>query len=148
MVSDKIQNRESRVYMANAAIIATDLVKRYGKKEKVITALQGITFQVEQGEIFGIIGPDGAGKTSLFRILTTLLLPDGGNATVDGYDVVKDYKQIRKRVGYMPGRFSLYQDLSVEENLEFFATIFRTTIDENYELIKDIYSCLLYTSDA
>lgn len=126
--------------MADAAIIATDLVKRYGKKEKVITALQGITFQVEQGEIFGIIGPDGAGKTSLFRILTTLLLPDGGNATVDGYDVVKDYKQIRKRVGYMPGRFSLYQDLSVEENLEFFATIFRTTIDENYELIKDIYS--------
>jgi len=140
MVSDKIQNRESRVHMADAAIIATDLVKRYGKKEKVITALQGITFQVEQGEIFGIIGPDGAGKTSLFRILTTLLLPDGGNATVDGYDVVKDYKQIRKRVGYMPGRFSLYQDLSVEENLEFFATIFRTTIDENYELIKDIYS--------
>ena len=89
--------------------------------------------------MFGIIGPDGAGKTSLFRILTTLLLADSGKATVDGFDVVKDYKAIRKRVGYMPGRFSLYQDLSVEENLNFFATIFNTSIAENYELIKDIY---------
>ena len=102
--------------------------------------MQGISFDVSRGEIFGIIGPDGAGKTSLFRILTTLLLADGGTATVDGFDVVKDYKEIRNRVGYMPGRFSLYQDLTVEENLEFFATIFKTTVHENYELIKDIYS--------
>ena len=94
---------------------------------------------MNQGEIFGIIGPDGAGKTSLFRILTTLLLADSGKASVDGFDVVKDYKQIRNRVGYMPGKFSLYQDLSVQENLEFFASIFGTTIRENYDLIKDIY---------
>ena len=95
--------------------------------------------QIHQGELFGIIGPDGAGKTSLFRILTTLLLADSGIASVDGFDVVKDYKDIRQRVGYMPGRFSLYQDLSVEENLNFFATIFNTSIEENYDLIKDIY---------
>src|SRR6185436_9220321 len=88
---------------------------------------------------FGIIGPDGAGKTSLFRILTTLLLADSGKVSVDGFDVVKDYKAIRKRIGYMPGKFSLYQDLSVEENLNFFATIFNTSIEENYDLIKDIY---------
>jgi len=99
----------------------------------------GISFEVEKGEIFGLIGPDGAGKTTLFRILTTLILADSGNAIVDGYDVVKDYKEIRKRVGYMPGKFSLYQDLTVEENLKFFATVFNTTVEENYELIKDIY---------
>ncbi len=99
----------------------------------------GISFNVERAEIFGIIGPDGAGKTTLFRILTTLILADSGTSKVDNYDVVKDYKEIRKRVGYMPGRFSLYQDLTVEENLEFFATVFNTTINENYELIKDIY---------
>ena len=99
----------------------------------------GISFDVNRGEIFGIIGPDGAGKTTLFRILTTLILAESGTATIDGFDVVKDYKEIRKRVGYMPGRFSLYQDLTVEENLEFFATVFNTTIEENYELIKDIY---------
>ena len=99
----------------------------------------GISFQVNRGEIFGIIGPDGAGKTTLFRILTTLILANSGTASVDGYDVVKDYKEIRKRVGYMPGRFSLYQDLTVEENLNFFATVFNTTIEENYELVKDIY---------
>ena len=101
--------------------------------------MKEISFEVSKGELFGIIGPDGAGKTSLFRILTTLLLADSGNASVDGFDVVKDYKAIRKKVGYMPGRFSLYQDLSVEENLNFFATIFNTTIEENYDLIKDIY---------
>jgi ABC-type multidrug transport system ATPase subunit len=101
--------------------------------------LSDISFNVEQGELFGIIGPDGAGKTSLFRILTTLLLADSGKATVDGFDVVKDYKAIRKRVGYMPGKFSLYPDLSVEENLSFFATIFNTSIKGNYDLIKDIY---------
>jgi len=104
-----------------------------------VVALQDISFEVERGELFGLIGPDGAGKTSLFRILTTLILANSGTATVDGLDVVRDYKQIRNRVGYMPGRFSLYQDLTVEENLTFFATVFGTTIEENYHLIKDIY---------
>jgi len=99
----------------------------------------GINFNVDKGEIFGIIGPDGAGKTSIFRILTTLILADSGTASVEGFDVVTDYKEIRNRVGYMPGRFSLYQDLTVEENLNFFATVFNTTIEENYELVKDIY---------
>jgi len=120
------------------AVVVENIIKTYGKKKEVM-ALSDISFNVEQGELFGIIGPDGAGKTSLFRILTTLLLADSGKATVDGFDVVKDYKAIRNRVGYMPGRFSLYPDLSVEENLNFFATIFNTTIKENYELIKDIY---------
>ncbi|MCK9290127.1 MAG: ABC transporter ATP-binding protein [Bacteroidales bacterium] len=104
-----------------------------------VSALKDISFQVERGEIFGLIGPDGAGKTTLFRILTTLLLADSGTAIVDGLDVVRDYKVIRTRVGYMPGRFSLYKDLTVEENLSFFATVFGTTIEENYHLIKDIY---------
>src|ERR1044072_6012159 len=122
------------------SVVANNIVKMYGKKKETVQALQGISFTVAEGELFGIIGPDGAGKTSLFRILTTLLLADGGTATVDGFDVVKDYKEIRSRVGYMPGRFSLYPDLTVEENLEFFATIFKTTISENYDLIKDIYS--------
>ncbi|MCD7977534.1 MAG: ABC transporter ATP-binding protein, partial [Tannerellaceae bacterium] len=118
-----------------SAVSVQNLSKSYGK----VNALKNISFEAGTGEIFGIIGPDGAGKTTLFRILTTLLLPDSGQATVDGNDVVKGYKQIRQRVGYMPGRFSLYQDLSVEENLEFFATLFNTTIQENYHLIKDIY---------
>jgi ABC-2 type transport system ATP-binding protein len=122
------------------AVIANNIVKKYGSKKETVQALKGISFSVDKGELFGIIGPDGAGKTSLFRILTTLLLPDGGSATVDGLDVVKDLKAIRKRVGYMPGRFSLYQDLTVAENLEFFATIFNTSIEENYDLIKDIYA--------
>lgn len=121
-------------------VISDNLVKFYGKKKTRVEAMKGISFEVGKGELFGIIGPDGAGKTSLFRILTTLLLPDGGNASVDGLDVVKDYKTIRTRIGYMPGRFSLYQDLSVEENLEFFATIFNTTVKENYDLVKEIYS--------
>ena len=121
-------------------MIVNNIGKLYGTKKMPITALKDISFEVEKGELFGIIGPDGAGKTSLFRILTTLLLPDHGNASVDGFDVVKDYKSIRNLVGYMPGRFSLYQDLSVEENLEFFATIFNTTVKENYDLVKDIYS--------
>ncbi len=102
-------------------------------------ALQDISFDVVQGQLFGLIGPDGAGKTTLFRILTTLLLPDEGQARVGEWDIRKDYKKIRKQVGYMPGRFSLYQDLTVEENLSFFATIFGTTIRESYHLIKDIY---------
>ena len=98
-----------------------------------------MSFEVNTGDLFGLIGPDGAGKTSIFRILTTLLLADSGEASVDGHDVVKDYKIIRKNVGYMPGKFSLYQDLTVEENLRFFATLFGTTIKENYDLVKDIY---------
>lgn len=109
--------------------------KRYGE----VRALNDISLQVETGELFGLIGPDGAGKTSLFRILTTLLLADEGKATVGRFDVVSQYKEIRNRVGYMPGRFSLYQDLTVEENLSFFAHVFHTTIEENYSLIKDIY---------
>ena len=121
-----------------SAVVVENIIKTYGKKKEVM-ALSDISFTVSQGELFGIIGPDGAGKTSLFRILTTLLLADSGKATVDGFDVVKDYKAIRKRVGYMPGKFSLYPDLSVEENLNFFATIFNTSIEENYDLIKDIY---------
>ncbi|MEI8270997.1 MAG: ABC transporter ATP-binding protein [Paludibacter sp.] len=121
--------------IADIAIHCGSVSKNYGK----IHALTNINFDVNRGEIFGIIGPDGAGKTTLFRILTTLILAESGTAVIDGFDVVKDYKEIRKRVGYMPGRFSLYQDLTVEENLEFFATVFNTTIEENYELIKDIY---------
>jgi len=109
------------------------------KSYHAIEALQDITLRVEPGELFGLIGPDGAGKTTLFRILTTLLLPDKGEASVCGLDVVKDMAKIRRIVGYMPGRFSLYQDLSVEENLRFFATVFQTTVEENYDLIRDIY---------
>lgn len=116
------------------------IVKTYSEKKQTTTALNDLSFDVAKGELFGIIGPDGAGKTSLFRILTTLLIADSGTATVEGWDVVKDFKEIRKITGYMPGRFSLYQDLSVIENLNFFATIFNTTVDENYDLIKDIYS--------
>lgn len=121
------------------AVIVKNITKSYSTKNNKIQALSGISFEVSKGELFGIIGPDGAGKTSLLRILTTLLLADEGEAIVDGFDVVKEYKEIRNRVGYMPGRFSLYQDLTVLENLEFFATIFNTTIEENYHLIKDIY---------
>jgi len=120
-----------------AAIILNDVTKVYGKEKTV--AVDHVSFAVEQGELFGLIGPDGAGKTSIFRMLTTLLLPDNGSATVDGYDIVKDYVRIRSRVGYMPGKFSLYQDLTIEENLNFFATVFGTTIEQNYDLIKDIY---------
>ena len=116
-------------------ISVSNITKSYGK----VTALSDISFDVKPGELFGLIGPDGAGKTTLFRILTTLLIADKGQATVAGYDVLKEYKSIRNSVGYMPGRFSLYQDLTVEENLNFFATIFGTTIEENYDLVKDIY---------
>jgi ABC-type multidrug transport system ATPase subunit len=116
-----------------------NIIKTYPSGKEIVTALHGISFDVREGELFGLIGPDGAGKTSLFRILTTVLLPDGGSAKVNGFDVVNDYKKIRNCVGYMPGKFSLYQDLTVEENLKFFATLFNTSIEENYELIKDIY---------
>ncbi|MBL7700015.1 MAG: ABC transporter ATP-binding protein [Chitinophagaceae bacterium] len=121
-------------------VVVDHITKTYSSKKDKVTALNDISFEVEEGELFGIIGPDGAGKTSLFRIIATLLVQDSGKATVEGLDSVKDYKEIRNILGYMPGRFSLYQDLTVEENLNFFATIFNTTVNENYDLIKDIYS--------
>lgn len=113
----------------------SNIVKRFGE----VTALGDVSLSVQKGELFGLIGPDGGGKTTLFRILTSLLLPDSGTSTIAGLDSVKDFKAIRRMVGYMPGRFSLYQDLSVIENLTFFASIFHTTIEENYDLIRDIY---------
>ena len=118
------------------AIEVNNISKSYGK----VKALDGVSFSVGKGEVFGLIGPDGAGKTSMYRILCTLLLPDSGTATVDGFDTVTQMNDIRRRVGYMPGRFSLYQDLTVQENLEFFATLFGTTIEEGYDSIKAIYS--------
>ncbi len=121
--------------MSNA-IEVKNISKSYGK----VQALRDVSFSVGRGEIFGLIGPDGAGKTSMFRIMATLILQNEGTVTVDGFDVVKGLKDIRKRVGYMPGKFSLYQDLTVEENLKFFATIFGTTIEEGYDFIKAIYS--------
>ena len=104
-----------------------------------VQALRGVSFDVTAGEIFGVIGPDGAGKTTLFRLLTSLLLPESGHAAVDGLDVVREYRELRRRIGYMPGRFSLYQDLTIEENLRFFASIFGTTLEENLHLVADIY---------
>ena len=120
-----------------SSITLDNITKTYNKGK--VLAVDKASFAVDEGEMFGLIGPDGAGKTSIFRVLTTLLLPDGGNATVAGFDIVKNYEEIRNCIGYMPGRFSLYQDLTIEENLRFFATIFDTTIEENYDLIKDIY---------
>ncbi len=111
-----------------------------GKKFEATQALKDISFEVAGGEIFGFIGPDGAGKTTLLRIITTLLLPDEGDLKVLGLDFRTGYRELRKNIGYMPGRFSLYQDLTVEENLEFYATVFGTTVRENYNLISDIYS--------
>ena len=113
-----------------------NICKTFGK----VQALGDVSLDVGKGELFGLVGPDGAGKTTLFRILCTLLLPDRGRASVEGFDVVKDMREIRRRVGYMPGRFSLYQDLTVEENLRFFASLFGTTVDEGYDSIKAIYS--------
>lgn len=120
---------------AGGIVWADGLCKKYGKTE----ALSQLSFSVDEGEIYGIIGPDGSGKTTLFRILATLLLPDGGRASVDGLDVVPDFRAIRCRIGYMPGRFSLYQDLSVEENLNFFASVFNTSVEQNYAMVADIY---------
>ncbi len=121
------------------SITVQNLTKTYGKAKNKVLAVDDVSFEVNPGEIFGLIGPDGAGKTSIFRMLTTVLLPDAGSASIESLDMVKDYKEIRKILGYMPGRFSLYQDLTIEENLEFFASVFNTTIAENYDLIKDIY---------
>jgi len=121
--------------MDNPSITVRNISRSYG----MVRALDHVSFEVPKGELFGFIGPDGAGKTTLFRILATIVLPDEGTASVEGLDVVKDFKKIRKILGYMPGRFSLYMDLSVEENLSFYATIFGTTIEQNYDLIKDIY---------
>ena len=118
------------------AIEVKNVSKSYGK----VKALDDVSFSVEKGEVFGLIGPDGAGKTTLYRILCTLLKPDSGTSAVDGFDTVNQMKEIRKHVGYMPGRFSLYQDLTVEENLKFFATLFGTTVEEGYDSIKAIYS--------
>ena len=118
-----------------SAIKVENISKSFGK----VKALDGISFEVERGELFGLIGPDGAGKTTLFKLLTTLLNPDEGRAEVDGYDIVKDYHAIRERVGYMPGRFSLYQDLTVEENLNFFAAVFGVTMKDSYDLVAPIY---------
>ncbi len=123
-----------------SAITLNNITKTYNKG--TVLAVDDISFSVEKGELFGLIGPDGAGKSSIFRILTTLLIPDKGTASVVGFDVVKDFQKIRGIVGYMPGRFSLYQDLTVEENLNFFATVFGTTVKENYDQIKDIYIML------
>ncbi|MDZ7691117.1 MAG: ABC transporter ATP-binding protein [Balneolaceae bacterium] len=114
------------------------IIKTYGR----VTALDKISVEIHDGEVFGFIGPDGAGKTTLFRILTTLLKPDSGTATVLGYNVVEEYRNIRPLLGYMPGRFSLYQDLSVRENMDFFAAVFGTTLEENYDLVAPIYSQL------
>lgn len=119
------------------AIEIDNLSKSYNKGK--VQALSSVSFEVERGELFGLIGPDGAGKTTLFRLLATLLSPDAGSATVDGYDIVKEYHAIRSRVGYMPGRFSLYPDLSVEENLQFFAALFGVNVEESYDLIAPIY---------
>lgn len=118
-------------------VVLNNIVKTYNKGS--VKAVDDVSFAVNKGELFGLIGADGAGKSTIFRILTTLMLPDSGTATVNGYDVVKDYKTIRKNVGYMPGKFSLYPDLTIEENLNFFATVFNTSVAENYDLVKDIY---------
>lgn len=120
-----------------SAVTLKNITKTYDNGK--VQAVNDVSFEVAEGELFGLIGPDGAGKSSIFRILTTLLLADKGEAIVDGDDVVRNYQNIRKKIGYMPGKFSLYQDLTVEENLNFFATLFETTIAENYDLIKDIY---------
>lgn len=122
----------------SSAISIQNITKIYPGKPPV-KALDCVNLEIKKGELFGLIGPDGAGKTSLFRILTTLLVPEEGKASVEGYDTVDKFREIRDKVGYMPGKFSLYQDLTIEENLNFFAHVFNTSVEENYNLIKDIY---------
>jgi ABC-2 type transport system ATP-binding protein len=124
--------------MSNPIVTCRNICKSYGN----IPALVNFNLEISEGEIFGLIGPDGAGKTSLFRILASLILPDSGSAEVQGYQVEKDYRQVRNSIGFMPGRFSLYQDLTVEENLKFYAAVFGVSVKDNYHLIKDIYSPL------
>lgn len=128
--------------MLNKAIEVSEIFKSYAgaKKSTPVRALDGVSFEVESGKIFGLIGPDGAGKTTMMRIATSLILPDSGSALIKGLDVVRDYRKVRNLIGYMPGRFSLYQDLSIEENLNFFAKVFGVKISENIDLIKSIYS--------
>ncbi len=133
--STTIDKEPKEVILSSSMIEVNNIDKTYGDTK----AVNNVCFNVKAGELFGLIGPDGAGKTTIFRILTSLLLPDDGSATVAGLDVADDFHEIRNRIGYMPGRFSLYPDLTVEENLEFFSTIYGTTIEANYALIKDIY---------
>ena len=122
----------------NEGIVIWDITKSYGKTK----ALDGVSFSVDEGELFGLIGPDGAGKSTLFKILATLLLPDSGKAEMTGLDVVKDYRKLRTEIGYMPEKFSLYQDLTVKENLEFFASLFGVSVKTNFDLIAPIYKQL------
>ena len=124
---------------SDKAILVERVTKSYTVGKKKTVALNQISFDVAPGTLFGLIGPDGAGKTSLFRILTSLLLPDEGKVWVDGLDVLTDYKILRQRIGYMPGKFSLYTDLTIQENIEFFASLFGTSFEANYDLIKDLY---------
>ena len=131
-----LSNEKERNLTMDKSIIFRNIYKSFGETK----ALEDISFSVENQEIFGLIGPDGAGKTTLMRILATLYLPDRGEAVLEGFDVIEDYRQVRKEIGYMPGEFSLYQDLTVEENLQFFASVFNTTVEENYDLIKGLYS--------
>jgi len=134
---DKQNKYLSSTVNSRFSIVASGITKTFDKGN--VLAVDNVSLEIAKGELFGLIGPDGAGKTSVFRILTTLLLADKGTASVNGFDVVKDYRDIRNYIGYMPGKFSLYQDLTVKENLEFFASIFGTTVEANYDLIKDIY---------
>jgi len=135
VVNSKIHHSQFTIHHMSVNIQIENISKKYAD----VMALNNISLSIKSGELFGCIGPDGAGKTSLFRILTSLILPTSGSASIGEFDVVKDYKKIRQNTGYMPGRFSLYLDLTVEENLDFYASIFNTTVKENYELIKDIY---------
>jgi ABC-2 type transport system ATP-binding protein len=129
----------AKLNSSNNAIIVDKVTKSYVAGKKKTIALDQISFEVAKGTLFGLIGPDGAGKTSLFRILTSLLLPDSGKVWVDDLDVEKEYKTVRQRIGYMPGKFSLYTDLTIQENIHFFASLFGTTFEANYDLIKDLY---------
>lgn len=133
-----MQDHNDKLRGSGSAIQVEQLTKRYGPPNPV-QAVNEVSFSIDSGELFGLIGPDGAGKTTLFRMLATLLLPDAGSGRIHGMDLVKAYKSLRRILGYMPGKFSLYSDLTVEENLRFFAALFHTTIRQNFDLIRDIY---------